>query len=61
MMRRDDESEPFECCQLPITCQFPKCDCDRIREQEEAERQAEERRQLENAAMDAHFRKHPHG
>lgn len=27
--RRDEDSEPFECPQ-PITCQFPRCDCDRI-------------------------------
>lgn len=63
--QRNDESEPFECRQLPITCQFPRCDCDRVTEQEAAERlkelRDEERRQLENEAMAEHYRKHPHG
>lgn len=29
MRQRDEESAPFECQQLSVTCQFPKCDCDR--------------------------------
>lgn len=57
---RNEEDEGFE-CPMPLTCQFPKCDCDRIREEQEAERRAEEQRQLENEAMAEHFRKHPHG
>lgn len=57
----DDCGDPtFMHCHVdgvPTTCR----ECDMCREEWEAERQEDERRQLEDRAIEEHFTRHPHG